>query len=61
MMKIMVMMVIAMVMTKCSGLEKRRKRKIKWAQGKGDIHRDTLFSVMVVLLRGELLSDNSIM
>jgi hypothetical protein len=42
-------------------LGKRRKRKIKWAQGKDDIHRDTLFSVMVVLLRGELLSDNSIM
>jgi hypothetical protein len=42
MVKIMMMVVIAMVMMKCSGLE-RRKRKTKWAQGKGDIHRAILF------------------
>jgi hypothetical protein len=28
---------MAMVMIKCSGLEKR-KRKTKWAQGKGEFH-----------------------
>jgi hypothetical protein len=36
MVKIM-MVVMAMVMIKCSDLEKK-KRKTKWAQGKGDIH-----------------------
>jgi hypothetical protein len=39
-MKIMVVM-IAMV-NKCSGLEKR-KRKTKWAQGKGEFDRAILF------------------
>ena len=39
-MKIM-MVVMAIVMMKCSGLEK--KRKIKWAQGKGDNHMAILF------------------
>ena len=42
MMKIMMMVVIAMVMIKCSGLEKK-KEKTKWAQGKGDIHMAILF------------------
>jgi hypothetical protein len=35
--------VMAMVMIKCSDFGKRRKRKTKWAQGKGDIYRAILF------------------
>ena len=41
-MKIMMMVVIAMLMIKSSVLEKR-KRKIKWAQGKGIFDRAILF------------------
>jgi hypothetical protein len=40
-MKIMMMVVMAMAI-KCSAW-KRRKRKIKWAQGKDEIHRVILF------------------
>jgi hypothetical protein len=40
-MKIMMMVVMAMVI-KCSAW-KKRKRKTKWAQGKGEIHRVILF------------------
>jgi hypothetical protein len=40
MIKIMVMVVIDMVMIKCSGLEKGREKR---AQGKGDIYRPILF------------------
>jgi hypothetical protein len=36
------MVVIAMVINKCSDLEKK-KEKTKLAQGKGDIHRAILF------------------
>jgi hypothetical protein len=35
--------VIAMVTIKCSSLEKRRKRKTKWSQGKGIFDRAILF------------------
>ena len=44
MLKIM-MVVMAMVMIKCSGLEKK-KEKNKKAQGKGDIHKS--FCVLVI-------------
>jgi hypothetical protein len=32
-----------MVMIKCLDLEKKKEKKQKWAQGKGDIHRAILF------------------
>ena len=38
----MMMVVMAMVMIKCSGLEKK-KEKTKWAQGKGEFDRTILF------------------
>jgi hypothetical protein len=30
-------------MIKCSGLERRKRKKIKWAQGKGEFDRAILF------------------
>jgi hypothetical protein len=42
MVKIMMMVVIAMVVIKSSGLEKK-KEKQKWAQGKGEFNRTILF------------------
>ena len=46
-----IMMKMDKVKIKCSNLEKKKKRKTKWAQGKGKIDRAILFFPIKTPLR----------